>query len=286
MTRARPVGLAGLTEGFGFYSKHACGHTQGRAQHTTAVQKILAESGQAYCRPSSAFGASGPSYLPLEAPGCREFRPVCAFPRQLEQCEAAWNRRMHPGTKALSPAQLSSVSLSRAGVLGQLLPASSLNPGRMTERRPLSWTEEPELLALPARLPTTHTFPLDSFRLDGGLFHYDRTPSMKQRVFQTHLAMMTLHQARPRKGGMSADRASVSPSVKWTGKAPNPTLVSSAGGLPHPGVPEYRMRCPLLLTTAGPRYCFDLSPLGRPGATSLTAVKPQHGGCDLLSAAG
>lgn len=61
------------------YSTHACGHTQ--APHTTAAQKTFAESERAGHRPSSALGAPGPSYLPSEAPGCREFRPARAFLR-------------------------------------------------------------------------------------------------------------------------------------------------------------------------------------------------------------
>lgn len=44
--RARSLGLVGLvgpSEGFRFCSKHACGCTQDRTQHTTATQKTLAE---------------------------------------------------------------------------------------------------------------------------------------------------------------------------------------------------------------------------------------------------
>lgn len=89
-------------------------------------------------------------------------------------------------------------------------------------------------------------------------------------------------QARPRKGGTRAHRTSVFPSVKWVGKAPNPRLPSSGRGPPHPRLPEHPTCCPPLLTTAGPRYCFDLSLLGRPGATSLMAAKTTTRG--LLSA--
>ena len=42
------------------------------------------------------------------------------------------------------------------------------------------------------------------------------------------------------------------------------------------------MCCPSLLTTAGPRYCFDLALLGRPGTTSLMAAKTTAQG--MLSA--
>lgn len=96
--RARPHGLVDNSEGFGFYSKHACGHAQDRAQHTTGILKILAVSGRAYCRLSPAIRASGPLHLPLEAPGYREFRPVHAFLRKLEQCEAARNSVQWHGT--------------------------------------------------------------------------------------------------------------------------------------------------------------------------------------------
>ena len=63
------------------------------------------------------------------------------------------------------------------------------------------------------------------------------------------------------------------------GKSPtvhntNPLLSSDAGGpLPPPRIPECPTRGPSLLTTAGPRYCFDLTRLGRPSTTSLTAAK-------------
>ena len=68
-------------------------------------------------------------------------------------------------------------------------------------------------------------------------------------------------------------------SVKWVEKAPLciiPThCFHQALGAPclPPRIPERPTRGPSLLTMAGPRYCFDLTRLGRPSTTSLIAAK-------------
>lgn len=41
VARARPQGLVDDSEGFGFYSECACGHTQGRAPHYSHSENIL-----------------------------------------------------------------------------------------------------------------------------------------------------------------------------------------------------------------------------------------------------
>ena len=89
---ARPQGLWASTKGLDFILNMPVDIPgSGMLQHDTAVRKIFAESGWMYHRPSPAFGTSGPSDLPLEAPGCSEFEPVCAFLRKMEQCETVWN---------------------------------------------------------------------------------------------------------------------------------------------------------------------------------------------------
>lgn len=62
-----------------------------------------------------------------------------------------------------------------------------------------------------------------------------------------------------------------------------PAFIRPLPPLPlSPRIPKHPTRCPLLLTAAEPRYCFDLTLLGRPGTTSLIAVKTTAQG--LLSA--
>lgn len=268
MARTRPLGLVGLSEGLRFYCKRACGHTQPGAQHTTAARKIFAESGRAYHKPSSAFGVSGPSYLPWQAPGCREFGPACAFLRQLKQCEIAWNSMDAFWNRASASSRTALSRPLQAGVLGQLLSASSPNPGRMNRKEATVLDSEPELLALPASPPTTHTFSLGV----GGCI-----PLPPDLVYRAHLTMTPLHQPETQERGPGDDRTSASPSLKWTGRAPNPKLPTSAGGLPGAGFPE---RQALPAPDHGrARYCFDLSLLG---ATSLMVAKTTARG--LLSA--
>lgn len=233
MARTRPLGLMGPSEGLRFFSEHARGHTQDRAPHTTAARKIFAESGRANHRPGSAFGAPGPSYRPLEVPGYREFRPACAFQRQLEQCETAWNSM---NECILEPSLRLPQDCAQSASLGRrpwpttvgLKPEPRKNKQKRghcpTQRNLSCWH------FLPASPPTTHTFPL------AGVI-----PRLPYPVYEAKGVSdppgndTTSPSQRPRRRDMGEDRTSVSPSVKWTGRAPNPKLPASAGGLPHAG---------------------------------------------------
>lgn len=93
--------------------------------------------------------------------------------------------KMHPGTKALFPAE------PPGPEFGATVPALGLNPerlncipravasqrlGSVTEKRPLSQTEETS-----AKPQTIHTFPVDGPRPDRDSFYYSQTLPMKHK---------------------------------------------------------------------------------------------------------